>query len=124
MVTAEQGRGLAEALGQHRLVVLRNHGIAAVDDTIESATFLALSFDRSLQLQAEPAELGPIREITPEEVATMDAYFAASYGARVQVTFEYLLRQTDTRIGRPAIADAIPRPGARAHVAPDSSERK
>jgi L-fuculose-phosphate aldolase len=124
VVTPEQGRAVAEALGRHRLVVLRNHGIAAVDDSIESATFLALSFDRSLQLQAMAASLGPIREITPEEVASMDAYFAASYGARVQVTFEYLLRQTDARIGRPAISAAVLRPGTGAHVAPDSSERK
>jgi L-fuculose-phosphate aldolase len=108
VVTPEQGRGLAEALGEHRLVVLRNHGIAAVDVSIESATFLALSFDRSLELQAMAAALGPIREITPEEVATMEAYFAASYGARVQVTFEYLLRQTDAQIGRPVSSVVIP----------------
>ena len=102
VVTAEQGRGVAQALGQHLLVVLRNHGIAAASDTIERATFLAVSFDRSLQLQALAMSLGPIREILPEEIAAMNEYFGASYGGRVEVTFEYLLREADARMGRPA----------------------
>jgi L-fuculose-phosphate aldolase len=93
VVTPKQGRAVAEALGQHQLVALRNHGIAAVDATIEGATFLAVSYDRSIRLQAAAAALGPVREIAPDEVREMNDYFAASYGGRVEVTFEYLLRQ-------------------------------
>jgi ribulose-5-phosphate 4-epimerase/fuculose-1-phosphate aldolase len=100
VVTPEQGRGVAEALGSHKLVVLKNHGIAAADDTIESATFLAVSFERSLHVQATAAAFGPIREISPEEVRAMNDYFASSYGGRVEVTFEYMLRQADQRMGR------------------------
>jgi L-fuculose-phosphate aldolase len=107
VVTAEQGRGLAQALGGHRLVVLRNHGIAVADHSVESATFLAVSFDRSLQLQAVATSLGPVREIAPDEVAAMSEYFGASYGGRVEVTFEYMLRQADARTGRP-----VPEPPA------------
>jgi L-fuculose-phosphate aldolase len=93
VVTPMQGRALAEALGAHQLVVLRNHGIAAVDATIEGATFLAVSYDRSIRLQAAAAALGAVREIPPDEVQEMNDYFAASYGGRIEVTFEYLLRQ-------------------------------
>lgn len=123
VVTPEQGRGVAQALGEHRLVVLRNHGIAAVDDTIESATFLAVSFDRSLQLQAMATSLGPIREIVPDEVAAMNEYFGASYGGRVEVTFEYLLRQADARMGRPAAEPPADWPAGQAGVAPVSPSR-
>lgn len=35
---------------------------------------------------------GPVREIAPDEVAAMNEYFGASYGGRVEVTFEYMLR--------------------------------
>jgi ribulose-5-phosphate 4-epimerase/fuculose-1-phosphate aldolase len=100
IVTPEQGRAVAQALGDHRLVVLRNHGIAAADDTVESATFLAVSFDRSVKLQAMAASLGPIREISPDEVVAMNEYFGASYGGRVEATFEYLLREADARMSR------------------------
>jgi ribulose-5-phosphate 4-epimerase/fuculose-1-phosphate aldolase len=101
VVTPEQGRGVAAALGEHELVVLRNHGIAAIGETVASATFRAVSFDRSLQVQAAAASLGPVREITPDEVAAMNEYFAASYGGRTVDTFEYLLRQADHRMRRP-----------------------
>lgn len=99
IVTPEQGRGVAEALGAYKLAVLRNHGIVAADATIESATFLAVSFDRSLRLQAQAAALGPVREIPPDEVAAMHDDFANSYQGRAGTTFEYLLRRADLRFG-------------------------
>jgi L-fuculose-phosphate aldolase len=123
VVTTEQGRGVAQALGQHRLVVLRNHGIAAADDTIESATFLAVSFDRSLKLQAMATSLGPIREISPAEVAAMNEYFGASYGGRVEVTFEYLLREADARMGRLATESPADWPTGQASAAPLNHSR-
>jgi L-fuculose-phosphate aldolase len=100
VVTPEQGRRVAEALGRYQLVLLKNHGIAAADTTIESATFLAVSFDRSLRLQIAAATLGPVSEIEPDEVAEMNRYFASSYGGRVEATFDYMLRQADLRMGR------------------------
>jgi L-fuculose-phosphate aldolase len=118
VVTPEQGRGVAQALGGHQLVVLKNHGLATADDTIESATFLAVSFDRSLQLQALATSLGPVREISPEEVAAMNAYFGASYGGRVEVTFEYMLRQADLRMGRGAAEPPSEWPASQAGAAP------
>jgi L-fuculose-phosphate aldolase len=93
VVSSEQGRALAVALGRHGLVLLRNHGIAAVGGTIDSSVFLALSFDRSLRLQMAAAALGPVRQIDAEEVVAMQAYFEASYAGRVEVTFDYLRRR-------------------------------
>lgn len=93
VVTPEQGRELADALGTYQLAVLANHGIVAADETVEGATFLAVSFDRSLRLQATAAAFGPIREIPPDDVAGMNDYFSTSYRGRVETTFDYLLRQ-------------------------------
>jgi L-fuculose-phosphate aldolase len=100
VVTTDQGRRVAEALGPLKVVLMRNHGIAAAADTVEGATFFAVSFDRSLQLQATAASFGPISEISRDEVAAMNDYFDASYGGRVEATFEYLLRQADAPSGR------------------------
>lgn len=95
VVTPEQGRDLAAALGDFRLVVLRNHGIAVADTTLASAVFLAVSFDRSLRLQAAAGALGAVREIDPDEVRQMNDYFSSSYGGRVEVTFDYFRRRAE-----------------------------
>jgi L-fuculose-phosphate aldolase len=100
VVTVDQGRRLAEALGSHWLVVMRNHGITAVAETVERATFLAVSFDRSLQIQAAAASFGSLSEISPDEVIAMNDYFRGSYGGREEATFAYLLRQSERTQGQ------------------------
>ncbi len=93
VVTTEQGRELAASLGSHKVTVLKNHGIAVVAPTVQDATFLAVSFDRSLRVQLAAEQLGGVDPISPEEAAAMNAYFDQSYQGRVQVTWEYLLRR-------------------------------
>lgn len=93
VVTREQGERLATALGDANAVVLKNHGIAVADSTVEGAVFLALSFDRSLRMQHAAAQFGEIDPISEREVTEMVEYFDGSYGGRVQTTWNYLLRQ-------------------------------
>ena len=92
VVTREQGERLAEALGDHSVVVLKNHGIAVAAATVQDATFLAVSFDRGLRMQLTASLLGPVEEISPEEVRAMNDYFDRSYQGRVETTWQYLLR--------------------------------
>lgn len=103
IVTIEQGREVAAALGDRRLVVLRNHGIAAVGRSVEEAVFVAVSFERSLRLQAVAAAFGPVRDITPAEVAAMADALTRSLERRSAAVFEHLLRRADARhLRRPA----------------------
>jgi ribulose-5-phosphate 4-epimerase/fuculose-1-phosphate aldolase len=95
VVTAEQGRAMAEQLGEHALVVLKNHGIAVAASTVEDATFLAVSFDRSIRMQLLASQLGPVNPISPEEVDLMTDYFDTSYQGRVQTTWDYLRRKME-----------------------------
>ncbi len=84
---------MAEALGEHRVVVLKNHGIAAAAPTVQDATFLAVSFDRSIRMQLTAQQLGPVDPIPADQVREMNAYFDQSYRGRVETTWQYLLRQ-------------------------------
>jgi L-fuculose-phosphate aldolase len=93
VVRTEQGVALAKALGSHKAVVLKNHGIAVVSSSVQDATFLALSFDRSLRMQHAASQFGPIDPISPEEVREMNEYFDSSYGGRIEATWDYMLRQ-------------------------------
>lgn len=97
VTTPEQGRELAASLGSKSVVVLKNHGLAAVGPSVAEATFLATSFDRSLRLQLAASQLGPIDPISPAEAAEMRAHFATSYDGRVQAMWGYLLRKAMTR---------------------------
>ena len=93
VVTPEQGRRLARSLGDRNVVVLKNHGIATADASVEGAVFLALSFDRSLRMQHAAAQFGDVTPISEQEVREMNEYFAGSYHGRVETTWNYLLRQ-------------------------------
>jgi L-fuculose-phosphate aldolase len=106
VVSREQGRLLADALGQRQVVVLKNHGITVVGPTVQEATFLAVSFDRSLRLQIAAAQLGPLDPIAPAEAAAMQTYFRTSYAGRVQTMWEYFKRRAERAFHhRPPVAD-------------------
>jgi hypothetical protein len=47
----EEGEHIAEALGNHKAVILSNHGILTVAKTVDAATFLFGAMDRCIQAQ-------------------------------------------------------------------------
>jgi L-fuculose-phosphate aldolase len=93
VVTTEQGQKLAESLGDKSVVVMKHHGITSAADTVENAIFLALSFDRSVQIQHTAMAFGEIDPIPEHEVDAMRNYFDNNYGGRVETTWNYLLRR-------------------------------
>jgi hypothetical protein len=56
----EEGRRIAEALGDKKAVILQNHGILTVAKTVDAATFLFGAMDRCIeaQLMADAAAAG------------------------------------------------------------------
>jgi L-fuculose-phosphate aldolase len=93
VTTVEQGQRLALALGDLRAVLLRNHGIAVAGDSIEHATILAISLERSCRLQVAAAQLGELAPIPPEQVERMQRGFEEGYAGRNQALWSYLVRK-------------------------------
>jgi ribulose-5-phosphate 4-epimerase/fuculose-1-phosphate aldolase len=51
VLDSEEGRKIGEALGQHKAVILRNHGMLTVGETVESAAWWFLTLERTAQSQ-------------------------------------------------------------------------
>ncbi|KAK4561823.1 hypothetical protein LTR86_004502 [Recurvomyces mirabilis] len=69
----EEGRRIAECLGGGKAVILQNHGLITVGQTIDAAAFWFLSLDKTCQAQllveAASGGSGIKRTIIPEEEA-------------------------------------------------------
>lgn len=59
----EQGRAVAEALGDRRAVILRNHGLVVADRDVRWAVLSAITLERAVRLQAIATTLGALRPI-------------------------------------------------------------
>lgn len=57
----EQGKEVAEALGDQDVVMLRNHGVLVVGKSLRWAVLRAITLERAIQLQAIASSLGPLR---------------------------------------------------------------
>lgn len=98
----EQGRGVAEALGSRRAVLMRNHGVLVVGKVVPWAILAALTLERAVWLQFIASTLGPLKTIEPEMVRDMypDKYrdeFTGQY-------WDYLIR----KVRRAGLDDGMP----------------
>jgi len=69
----EQGRAVAEALGDRRAVILRNHGVVVADKDVRWAVLSAITLERAVRLQSIAATLGALRPISREHAEEMHA---------------------------------------------------
>jgi HCOMODA/2-hydroxy-3-carboxy-muconic semialdehyde decarboxylase len=68
--TAEQGRGLAAALGDHTVCLMRGHGVVVVGDSVREAVRYAVVCDVNARLILDASRLGgAIRYLTESEIA-------------------------------------------------------
>jgi ribulose-5-phosphate 4-epimerase/fuculose-1-phosphate aldolase len=49
--STDMGAGVARALGSHKAVLMRNHGVAVVGATVDEATILTIMLDNAAQIQ-------------------------------------------------------------------------
>lgn len=61
----EEGNRIARALGKHKAIILRNHGLLTVGQTVDSAIWWFMTMERSCQAQLLAMAAGPLVEITP-----------------------------------------------------------
>ena len=66
--TVAQARGLAQALGQHALVLLRGHGAVAVGDGVRQCVRRAVIAETNARQQIAATLLGPVHFLTASEI--------------------------------------------------------
>ncbi len=71
VTTPEEGRLVAEALGQRRAALLRNHGILVVGEDVRWAVLAALTLERAIQVQVVARSLGTLEPMQPEAVQAL-----------------------------------------------------
>ncbi len=69
----EQGRAVADALGSHRAVILRNHGLVVADTDVRWTVLSAITLERAVRLQAIATALGPLHPISRDLAEQMRA---------------------------------------------------
>ncbi|MGW0909786.1 class II aldolase/adducin family protein [Streptomyces sp. NPDC002853] len=73
VVDADEGRRIASALGDHKAVILRNHGLLTVGDSVDAAAWWFLTMERSCQVQLSARAAGrPILIGHKQAVATRE----------------------------------------------------
>lgn len=69
VLDVEEGKRIAHTLGGNKAVILRNHGLLTVGQTVDSAVWWFMTMERSCQAQLLAMAAGPRRFITPENAA-------------------------------------------------------
>ncbi|MFB6990193.1 class II aldolase/adducin family protein [Streptomyces sp. NPDC056304] len=73
VVDEEEGRRIAAALGGHKAIVLRNHGLLTVGDSVDAAAWWFITLERSCQVQLTARAAGkPVLIEHRDAVATRE----------------------------------------------------
>ncbi len=96
IVTKEQGRLLAQCLGNRRAALMRAHGIVVVGQSIEEATYSAICLEKAAQMQLmvmhgrqyfytsdEEAPVKQKRIFSPHIIDEQWKYFLRKWGEKV-----------------------------------------
>ena len=71
VVNQAQGQAVAEALGERRVTLLKNHGAVFVGEDIRYSVLAAVTLERALQIQLIATGLGPLDPLSEEAVAAI-----------------------------------------------------
>jgi ribulose-5-phosphate 4-epimerase/fuculose-1-phosphate aldolase len=85
VLDVEEGKRIAHALGGRKAVILRNHGLLTVGQTVDEAAFWFIAMDRACQAQLLAEAAG-----TPVHIAEADAaHTAAQVGSHTIGWFNF-----------------------------------
>ena len=94
--TPEMGAAVAAALGPHRAVLLKNHGVAVVGASIEEAVIGAISLENAAMIQMVTEASGtPASDFSDADIATLAANLSRS--EQFVINFDYLARKLKAR---------------------------
>ncbi len=84
VLDTEEGKRIAHALGEHKAVILRNHGLLTVGHTVDSAVWWFMTMERSCQAQLLAMAAGTLVEITPENAEVTHGQVGGEYAGWFQ----------------------------------------
>ncbi|MBV9261561.1 MAG: class II aldolase/adducin family protein [Pseudolabrys sp.] len=94
--TSELGAGVAKALGPHRAVLLKNHGVAVACASIEEAVVSAIMLENAAMVQMVAEAAGePALEFANDDIAGLREQL--SRPEQFVINFDYLVRRLKTR---------------------------
>src|SRR3954465_3936915 len=66
VLDTEEGKRIAHALGEHKALILRNHGLLTVGHSVDEAAWWFITMERSCHVQLLAEAAGPPKLIPPE----------------------------------------------------------
>ncbi|MFL6241013.1 MAG: class II aldolase/adducin family protein [Actinomycetes bacterium] len=75
----EEGKRIAHALGDNKAVILRNHGLLTVGQTVDSAAWWFITMERSCQVQLLAMAAGPRVPIDAEQAQKTHDYVGSEF---------------------------------------------
>lgn len=92
VVNIDQGRDLAKALGERRMVLMRGHGCAIGAPDLHAAVTTAIYAQVNARLQMQAMQLGEVTYLAPGEIECMEkSAYASTIGS--ERSWEYLKRR-------------------------------
>jgi ribulose-5-phosphate 4-epimerase/fuculose-1-phosphate aldolase len=90
-----EGKRIAHALGEHKAVILRNHGLLTVGQSVDAAIWWFMTMERSCQTQLLAMAAGTPVEISPENAAITYGQVGSELAGwfQFQPLFERIIRQ-------------------------------
>jgi L-fuculose-phosphate aldolase len=88
----DQGAGVARALGSHKAVLLRNHGVAICGASVAESIVLALMLEDACRIQMLVEATGGAGELFPDE-DIQSLYKNITHPEQYAINFDYLRRK-------------------------------
>jgi ribulose-5-phosphate 4-epimerase/fuculose-1-phosphate aldolase len=97
--STDMGIGVAKALGSHKAVMLRNHGVALVGQSIEESVILAIMLDNACRIQLLAQAAGGIGEqFAADNIGRLHETIIRA--EQYVINFDYLRRKAYRSAGR------------------------
>ena len=95
VIDVEEGKRIAAALGEHKAVILRNHGLLTVGHSVGEAAWWFITMERSCQAQLLAEAAGTPVKIDPDQAALTASQVGNHYAGWLsfQPLYEKIVRE-------------------------------
>ena len=98
VLETDEGDRIAEALGDKRAAILKNHGLLTTGETVDAAVFGFISMDRCCQSQLIAESVGQMERISDEVAEKTKTQVGSEPGmwAQFQTLYDLMLEKDDS----------------------------
>jgi len=95
VLATDEGRRIAETMGDKKGAILSNHGLLTVGSSVDSAVYRFIAMERCCQVQLIAEAAGPIESMSDEDARETNLLLASDYVAwlNFQGLYQQLLRE-------------------------------